>query len=140
MSPDREPARTVTDAIGDLDELTAGESGDVQAHDAIQHGSDFVEKLDELEHGQPIQDSTNQRIRLPPDEPSRTITSSRAQYAHPFQPRLLTVRERARIQTFPDDFHIFGERWQRREQTANAVPPLLAEKLAATIDDQLDET
>ncbi|GLZ75401.1 hypothetical protein Afil01_02080 [Actinorhabdospora filicis] len=71
--------------------------------------------------------------------PCRSITAHIAKdgywYIHPQQPRTLSVREAARIQTFPDHFRFAGTRSDAFRQIGNAVPPLLgkaaAEALAA---------
>ncbi len=51
-------------------------------------------------------------------------------WGHPVDKRLLTIREIARIQSFPDDFEFIGSYTQRAGQLGNAVPPLLAQKIA----------
>lgn len=72
--------------------------------------------------------------RLFSDEPSLTITSiSTRDLIHPTQHRPLTIRECARLQTFPDWVQFSGNGWQRMKQIGNAIPPLLAQTFAKHI-------
>lgn len=72
--------------------------------------------------------------RLRADEPSKAITSgARSEFVHPTEHRLLTLRECARIQTFPDDFEFEGTLSDKALLIGNAVPPAFGERIAETL-------
>ncbi len=72
--------------------------------------------------------------RLRPDEPAKAITGGAgSELIHPSEDRFLTLRECARLQTFPDDFMFHGTKAERALFIGNAVPPRLAEVVARVL-------
>jgi len=149
---------TIKDAIGDLPSLKTKETkskykkepfsayqvlmrlntnGSVTGHTAPNHPLATVEKIKNTTPGEPMYTRFKQRIRLAWDILSPTQVSGgirpQFQLGHPKDNRGLTIRERCRIQSFPDDFIIKGGTVQARVQTGNAVPPLLAKAVALAI-------
>jgi DNA (cytosine-5)-methyltransferase 1 len=153
---------TVWEAIGDLPLLEPGESkaeytteahsaytrlmragaSRLFNHEAPSHDERTLKRIASARPGEPLYESFKQRVRLDPNRPSPTVVAGgiRPQFffAHPFQNRGLTVREQARLQSFPDTFVFEGGMVQGRALTGNAVPPLLAEALAEAIKRALE--
>jgi DNA (cytosine-5)-methyltransferase 1 len=80
--------------------------------------------------------------RLAPDRPASTITArfdsfTRGKFAHPSEDRNITLREGARLQTFPDTFRFSGTQEEIAAQIGNAIPPLLSTTIARAISSYL---
>lgn len=83
-------------------------------------------------------------LRLNYDEPCGTVVNVRkSMWIHPTQDRAISVREAARLQTFPDSFVFCGSKDKQYQQVGNAVPPIMAKsiakKLAKVLKDNLPE-
>lgn len=152
---------TVKDAIGDLpsllpkegskkyrcepfsdyQRLMRGEIKTLTNHVAPNHPKATIEKIRGTKPGQPMYPKFKQRIRLAWDIQSPTQVSGgirpQFQFGHPEDARGLTIRERCRLQSFPDSFTVSGGIVQGRVQTGNAVPPLLAKAVALAIKNYL---
>lgn len=156
------PYVTIKEAIGDLASLKPKESkkkyksepfsdyqklmrmntnGSVTNHTAPNHPKATVEKIKNTKPGEPMYERFKQRIRLDWNILSPTQVSGgirpQFQLGHPEDARGLTIRERCRIQSFPDDFIVKGGTVQARVQTGNAVPPLLAKAVGLAIKNYL---
>ena len=70
--------------------------------------------------------------------PSKTIDTGHRNHFHYKWNRVPTVRENARLQSFPDRFEFLGTKTQQNRQVGNAVPPLLAQAIAEEIKKYLD--
>ena len=68
---------------------------------------------------------------------SNTVDTGHRNYFHYEQNRIPSVRENARLQSFPDDFEILGSKTSQYKQVGNAVPPLLAFAVAKAIKENL---
>jgi DNA (cytosine-5)-methyltransferase 1 len=89
-----------------------------------------------LDYGQ--RDKLGRVDRLDPSSPSKTviaggISGGGRSHLHPYIPRTLSVRESARIQTFPDEYEFLGPVARQFTQVGNAVPPVLATQIASAI-------
>ncbi len=75
--------------------------------------------------------------RMSSQRPSNTIDTGHRNYFHYAEPRIPTLRESARIQSFPDNFEVLGTRGSQYKQVGNAVPPMLAKVIAEKIKTML---
>ena len=105
-------------------------------HVTRKHTAESICRYMKLPYGG--RDKLGRVDRLDPRLPSKTVIAGGTKgggrsHLHPFVPRTLSVRECARLQTFPDDYIFTGANARQFTQVGNAVPPLLAYKLALAI-------
>lgn len=141
--PKQLPTQTVADAILDLPSLEAGETDEsILNHTAPDHTKTVVEKIRSTDVGESIYESWGSKTRLNPKQPAPTLKAGKRStfhHAHPVDDRGLTVRERARLQTFPDSFRFCGPITEQRRLTGNAVPVNLARAVAQVVKNVLEE-
>jgi len=108
---------------------------------AIKQGQNFHNLPEELKKSYSDSKRTQNTIylRLIYDEPSGTVVNVRkSMWIHPVLHRALSIREAARLQTFPDSFVFCGPKDSQYQQVGNAVPPMLAKAIAEQLCAYLD--
>lgn len=154
--PDQGAKKTVRDAIADLmdkDETSvANHKADklseinLKRIRAIKEGQGRNSLPEELQLACQKKNNGHRHLdtygRMAWDQPSPTITArfdsfSRGRFGHPVLDRTITLREGARLQTFPDTFTFVGNKVEVARQIGNAVPPVLAERIAEKVKEAL---
>ena len=146
----QKPYRTIKEVISDLS--CDSTYCDLKSHIPMNHSEDVKERFSYIEEGKKInptvlpehlkRSKTGKEIksfskvffRLDRNSPSPTIVPGHSAFPiHPWLHRQLTIREAARIQSFPDSIRFFGPQGQQCIQVGNAFPPLAAESIANAI-------
>ncbi len=141
--------KTIKEAIDDLPSLNSGETSNIPNHTAMNHTKQMLEKMSFISDGgdrtqipqnlRPKSGDIRKYIKYDSKKPSITVTGDMRKVFHYSQNRALSVRELARIQSFPDNFIFQGNSISSQQQVGNAVPPLMAEALAKCIKDMITE-
>ena len=106
----------------------------MQRFKALKQGENFHALDDSMKTNTYTDASRTQNtiyLRLNYDEPCGTVVNVRkSMWIHPTQDRAISVREAARLQTFPDSFVFCGSKDKQYQQVGNAVPPIMAKSIA----------
>lgn len=108
---------------------------------ALKQGQNFHSLDEELKNNTYTDVSRTQNtiyLRLDYNQPSGTVVNVRkSMWVHPTLDRAVSVREAARLQTFPDSFVFCGTKDKQYQQVGNAVPPIMAKAIAKKLAQQL---
>lgn len=137
LEPGTEKMKYNKEAFSDYQKTMRNNWNILLNHKAPNHPQDTIDKIKNTIPWEPIYEKYKQRIRLSWDILSPTQVSwwirPQFQFWHPSDNRWLTIRERCRLQSFPDNFEVMWWIVQWRVQTGNAVPPLLAKAVAKAL-------
>ena len=123
---------SVRDAIDDLKD---NDDDNNFSQIYTKHSNDFIEKIKNTEIGKSVNPKyTEAFFRCKPDEPSNTVKENHGGvFIHYEKHRVMTPRELARLQSFPDDFIFKGSKSKILVQLGNAVPCKLSQAIAKEI-------
>lgn len=134
---------TVKEVLHNYPALSAGEESIIPNHVAMTHSYQMLEKMSYISDGgsreeipiklRPTSGDVRKYIRYKSNEPSVCVTGDMRKIFHYEQNRALTVRELARLQSYPDDFIFKGTKISQQQQVGNSVPPKMAEAIASVI-------
>lgn len=144
-----EIAEYIMEPQNDYQRLMRDRSEKVRNHVAAQHSERVRKIISMVPDGGNYKDLPEEYIktrnfhvawtRFASDKPAPTIDTGHRHHFHYKYNRVPTVRECARLQSFPDDFLFFGNKTQQFRQVGNAVPPLLAKAVAEALKNQLGD-
>lgn len=118
--------KPIESAISDLPEYTAIPEIN---HEWTRHSAEYMERIAKVPPGGSLYESYVDAFkRQYPGKPSMTVKENHGgTHIHPYLNRVISAREMARLQTFPDSFIFKGSMKKAMWQIGNAVPPRLAE-------------
>ncbi len=134
---------TVKEALSCYPKLESGQESKIPNHIAMSHSEQMLHKMSFVSDGgdrsqipeqfRPKSGDVRKYIKYSSNKPSVTVTGDMRKIFHYEQNRALTVRELAKLQSFPDDFVFKGTKISQQQQVGNSVPPKMAEAIASVI-------
>lgn len=134
---------SVKEALSKYPKLESGDESSIPNHIAMSHSEQMLTKMSYVSDGgdrneipvkiRPKSGDVRKYIKYASDKPSVCVTGDMRKIFHYEQNRALTVRELAKLQSFPDDFVFKGSRISQQQQVGNSVPPKMAEAIAKVI-------
>lgn len=136
-----------SEPMTEYEKLMRGSASVLLNHTGTNHSQQTVDIISMIKDGGKISDLPREYWeirkynkafeRMYSQGQSNTIDTGHRNYFHYEQNRIPSVRENARLQSFPDDFEILGSKTSQYKQVGNAVPPLLAYAVAKAIQENL---
>ena len=141
------------DITNDFLQFVRASGCNLTEHTAPKNGAHLIRIMQALKDGQSKEDLPpeirpksgfgNTYAKLWWDRPATTITRnfacpSSSRCIHPRDSRAMSIREGARLQSFPDDYRFYGSDGMKRLEIGNAVPPLLSMAIAKKVKEMLD--
>lgn len=126
--------------IGNKERLRGFENCEVSGFMSTKHSASVTDRFANTAQGET--EKTSRFFRLHPQQPARTLRAGTgsdrgsfqsARPIHHISPRVISVREAARIQGFPDWFDFHTTKWQSHRMIGNSVNPLFAEAILKTV-------
>ena len=110
-------------------------SKNIHNHLTMNHSEDMINRISKLKYGESLyKNYSDAWKKLDPSKPSPTIKENHGgTHIHPYENRVITPREMAMLQSFPNDYFFEGSKSQQMVQIGNAVPPLMAKAIALSI-------
>ena len=134
---------TVKEALSSYPKLESGQESKIPNHIAMSHSEQMLHKMSFVSDGgdrneipeqiRPKSGDVRKYIKYSSNKPSVTVTGDMRKIFHYEQNRALTVRELAKLQSFPDDFEFKGTKISQQQQVGNSVPPRMSEAIASVI-------
>ena len=144
-----EPSYYPIPPLNEYQHMMRKKSNKVLNHDVTNHTQQTIDIIKMVPDGGSIRDLSDEFYsirnyssafkRMDSEKPSGTIDCGHRNYFHYSENRVPTVRESARIQSFPDDYEFLGSKTSQYTQVGNAVPVLLAKKIAYVLKKYLEE-